>query len=102
MLTTEKRTRVPGTPPVVKGLVWFTDGTRMEGNGTVVYGQSLGRRLIISLGKYATVLQAEICAILARAYEIQLYGRPEKYVSESTPGRQNNVSIGTTVPKGVE
>ena len=68
-------------PPVVKGLVWFTDGSRMKGTGAVVYGQSLGRRLIISLGKYATVLQAEIYAILVCAYEIQLHGRPEKYVS---------------------
>jgi len=41
--------------PVVRGLVWFTDGSRMkEGTGARVYGQSLGRRLIISLGTYAT------------------------------------------------
>jgi hypothetical protein len=38
--------------PVVKGLVWFTDGSRMkEGTGARVYGQSVGRRLIISLGR---------------------------------------------------
>jgi hypothetical protein len=30
-----------------------------------VYGQSLGRRLSICLGKYATAFQAEIHAILA-------------------------------------
>ena len=39
------------------------------------------RRLSISLGRYATVLQAEICAILVSACEIQLHGRPEKHVS---------------------
>jgi len=31
MLTREDWTRGTGTPPVVKGLVWFTDGSRMEG-----------------------------------------------------------------------
>ena len=46
-----------------------------------VYGQSVSRRLSISLGRYATDLQAEIYAILACAHEIQLHGRPEKYVS---------------------
>ena len=82
MLTREERTRGPGTLPVVKGLVWFTDGPRMkEGTEAAVYGQSLGRKLLISLGRYATVLQAAIYAILACAYEIQVYGRPEKYVS---------------------
>jgi hypothetical protein len=45
-----------------------------------VYGQSAGRRLIISQGTYATVLQAEINAMLACAYEIHVDIRPEKYV----------------------
>jgi len=32
MLTREEQTRGPGTPPVVRGLIWFTDGSRtMEG-----------------------------------------------------------------------
>jgi hypothetical protein len=31
-----------------------------EGTGAGVYGQSVGRRLSFSLGKYATVIQAEI------------------------------------------
>jgi hypothetical protein len=35
------------------------------------YGQSLGRRLSCSLGKYATVFQAEIHAVLVSASEIQ-------------------------------
>jgi hypothetical protein len=34
-----------------------------------------------SLGKYATVFQVEIFAILAYAHEIQMHPRPEKYVS---------------------
>ena len=55
MLAREERTRGPGTPPVVKGLVSFTDMSRMmEGTGAGFYGQSVGRRLIISLGSYAT------------------------------------------------
>ena len=30
MLTREEWTRGPGTAPVVKGLVWFTDGSRAK------------------------------------------------------------------------
>ena len=49
MLTREERTRGPGTPPAVKGLVWFTDGSRTaEGTGAGVYGQSVNRRLSFS------------------------------------------------------
>ena len=82
MLTTEEWTKGPGTPPAVKGLVWYTDGSRLwRGTGARVYGKSLGRRLSICLGKYATVFQAEIHAILACAYEICMDVRPEKYVS---------------------
>ena len=81
MLTMEDWTRGTGTPPVVKGLVWFTDGSRMEGTGAGVYGQSVGRRLSFSLGRYATVFQAEIYAILECAHEIQFQDRPENHVS---------------------
>jgi len=52
-----------------------------EGTGTGVYGQSVGRRLSFSVGRYATVFHAEIHAILACAYEIQSQRGPEKYVS---------------------
>ena len=52
-----------------------------EGTGAGVYGQSLGRRLSISLGKHATVFQAEVYAILACVYKIQTQDRPEKYDS---------------------
>jgi ribonuclease HI len=41
----------------------------------------LGRRLIISVRMCATVFQAEVYAILACVYEIQMNARPEKYVS---------------------
>jgi hypothetical protein len=70
-------------PPVVKGLVWYTDGFRIRDGrtGAGVYGHSEGRRLSISLGKYVTVIQAEICAILACVCEIQNRARSEKYVS---------------------
>ena len=57
MLAREEWTRSPGTPPAVKGLAWYTDGSR---TGVGVYGQSVNRRLSIPLGKHATVFQAEV------------------------------------------
>jgi hypothetical protein len=52
MLTREEWTRGPGTRPIVKGLIWFTNGSRMvEGTGAGSFWQSLGRKLSISLGK---------------------------------------------------
>jgi len=81
MLTMEEWTRGTGTPPVVKELIWFTNGSRMkEGTDAADYGQSVGRRLNISLGRYAPVIQAEIYAIFACAPEIQFQGRPEKHI----------------------
>jgi hypothetical protein len=51
MLTREEWARCPGTPPMVKGLVWYTDGSKtVEGTGAGVYGQSVNRRLSIPLG----------------------------------------------------
>jgi len=76
MLRREDWTKATGAPPAVKGLIWFTDGSKMrEGTGAGVYGQSVGRRLSFSLGRYATVFQVEIYAILACAYEIQSQNR---------------------------
>jgi ribonuclease HI len=46
-----------------------------------VYGQSVNRRLSISLGKHATVFQAEVYAKLACVHETETQDRPEKYVS---------------------
>jgi hypothetical protein len=82
-LTTEDSTNGPGPQPVVKGLIWYTDGSRMqdERTGASVYGQSKGRRLSMSLGKYVTVFQAKIYATLACVYEIQRIARSEKYIS---------------------
>jgi hypothetical protein len=84
VFTIEEWTRRPGTP-VVKGLLWFTDDSRtMEGTGTGVYGQSLGRSLSISQGMQATVFQAEVHDILACVYELQMNAKPEKYVNTSS------------------
>jgi len=61
MLTREDWAKTTGAPPVVKGLVWFTDGSRMkDGTGARVYGQSVGQRLSFSLGRYVKVFQAEL------------------------------------------
>ena len=66
MFTREEWTRGPGTPPVIKGLLWFTDESRtIEGTGTEVYEQSLRRSLSISQGMQATVFQAKVYDILA-------------------------------------
>jgi RNase H. len=112
MLSREEWTRGPGTPPVVRGLVWFTDGSKtMNGTGAVVCGRSLGSRLSIPLGKYATVFQAEVYAILTCVYEIQMNVGPEKYMSiysdsqaalKAIQAAKRNVSADTTVPKGIE
>jgi hypothetical protein len=107
----EEWTKGPGAPPGVKGLVWFTDGSKMrEGTGVGVYGQSVKRRLCFSMGRYATVFQAEIYAILACVYEIQSLDRSEKYVSicpDSQAGLKSlqatrTTSFGSTVPEGAE
>jgi len=43
MLTKEDWTKATGTPPAVKGLAWYTDGSKMrEGTGAGVYGQLVG------------------------------------------------------------
>jgi hypothetical protein len=61
MLAREDWTRSLGTPPAVKGLVWYTDESRTaEGTGAGVYGPSVNRRLNIPLRKHATVFQAEV------------------------------------------
>ena len=59
-------------------------GPKWEGTRAGVCGQSVGQRLSFCLGRYATVFQAEIYAVLACAYEIQSQNRPEKYLSICT------------------
>ena len=82
MLTRKEWTRGPRPPPMVKGLVWYTDGSRTaEGTRAGVYGQSVNRRLSIPLDKHATVFQAEVYAILDCVEETATQDCPEKYVS---------------------
>ena len=58
------------------------DGSRTaEGSRAGVYGQSADRRLSISLGKHATVFQAEVYAILVCVHKTDTQDQPEKYVS---------------------
>jgi hypothetical protein len=79
MLTRKEWTRGPGTPPAVKGLVWFTDRFRAaEVTGVGVCGQSVGTRLSISLENHAIVFQAEVYSVLACFHEIESQDRPEK------------------------
>ena len=42
LLTREDWTKATGAPPAVKGLVWFTDGSRMVGGGPRL--ESMGNR----------------------------------------------------------
>jgi hypothetical protein len=111
MSTREEWTRGPGTPPAVKGLVWFTDGpSTVKGTRAGVYGQSVGRRLSISLGKHATVFQAEVYVILPCVHEIETQDRPEKYVSICCDSQVALKALQTSkttsplvrVPEGVE
>jgi hypothetical protein len=78
MLTREQWTKGTGFPPAVKGLTWFTGGSKTNGGaGAGVYGHSAKRRLRFSLGRYATVFQAEIYAILACVHKIKYHNRSE-------------------------
>lgn len=82
MLTREAQTRGPKSPPAVKGRIWYKDGSKTwSGAGAGVYGQYLGTDLIFCLGRHATVFQAEIYALLACVYKIQMKIRSEKYIS---------------------
>jgi len=82
LFTREEWTRGTGTVLVVKGIVWFTGGSSTaKGTGTRAYGQFVGRRLSVSVGKLATDFQAEVYAILACVHETDTQDRPEKHVS---------------------
>jgi ribonuclease HI len=51
-------------------LIWITDGSRADSRtGAGIYGRRPERSFSFSLGKYATVVQTEIYAILQCAYE---------------------------------
>jgi hypothetical protein len=80
-LTREDWTSGTGTLPSVKGHAWFIDGSRMRGGTEAgVFGQPEGRRLSLPLGRYTTVFQAKVFAILDCAYDIKNHGTPEKHV----------------------
>jgi hypothetical protein len=51
------------------------------GIGAEVYGQPVGRRLSLPLGRCATDFQAEVFAILACTHDIKNHGTTEKQVS---------------------
>jgi ribonuclease HI len=66
-----------------------------------VYGQSVNRRLSISLGKHATVFQSEVYAIPACVHETEIQDLPEKYVticSDSQAALQAPQAAKTTSP----
>jgi len=102
LLTKEDWTKATGAPPAVKVLVWFTDGSRMKGGtGAGVDGQLVGQRLRFSLGRYTTVFQVEVYAVLSCVYEIQSQNRPEKYASicfDSLPALKAIRAVRTTSP----
>jgi len=82
MLLREVGTETTGVPPAIKGLVWFTDGSRMKaGTGRGVYMQSVGWMFSFSLCRYATVFHVELFAVLTFVYEFHSQNRCEKYVS---------------------
>ncbi|XP_073978772.1 uncharacterized protein [Rhodnius prolixus] len=59
-------------PPVVGDSMWYTDGSKMEeGVGAGVYGVKPKCSFSVSLGKLATVFQAELAAIRFCATEIE-------------------------------
>ena len=78
---------------MVKGLVWFTDGSRTaEG----IHGQSVNRRLSFSLGKHATLFQAEVYVILACVHETETQDWPEKYVSICSDSQESLKALRAT------
>jgi hypothetical protein len=90
------------TPPIVKGHVWYTDGFRMRrGTRAGVFGQSARRRLSFSLGRHASVFQAQVFAILAYVHDIKDHGTPEKHISicsDSLAALRTLGAIKTTSP----
>jgi ribonuclease HI len=93
----------PGPHLWLKGSSGIQMGPRMQDGrtGAGVWGQSEGRRLSVSLGKYDAVFQAEIYAILACVYEIQNNVRSDKYVStcsDSQAALEALQAVNTTSP----
>jgi ribonuclease HI len=62
------RNKDPVLPKIA--LIWFTDGSRTDlGRGSGTYRLKPNKRYSFSLGKFASVFQTEIYAILRCAYE---------------------------------
>jgi len=78
LLTREEWTKGTGAPPVVKELVWYTDGSKKREGLRLESMGNLGRRLSFSLGKYATFFQAAVYVILVCVYVIRFQNRSEK------------------------
>ena len=101
MLTKQDWTKATCTP-AIKGLACYKDWSKVrDGTGASVCGPSVGRRLSFSLGRYATVFQAEIYVILACAHEVQSRSRTERYVcicSDSLAALKALKAIKTTSP----
>jgi hypothetical protein len=45
------------------------------------HGRSFGRSLSFSIGRYTTVFQSDLYAILTCVYDIQTIARSDKYIS---------------------
>jgi hypothetical protein len=80
ILTREEWTTGPGTP-VVQGFVRYTEGFRMKvGSGLASIGNLWEEGTVFLWEDMLQVFRLRY-VILVCAYEIQLYGRPEKYAS---------------------
>ena len=64
-----------------EGLIWYTDGSLMNGKAVAeIYGHSPRVKISLSLGQYATVYQAEIAAITACVRENLTKGYSNKHI----------------------
>jgi hypothetical protein len=96
MSTKEEWTKGPRAPPSVQGPIWNTGESRKQmTTGAGVFGQSLGRRLSISIGRYTTVFQAEttyaiLACVCAVAYPGIFFGGVQQNQLR-TEGRENGV-----------
>lgn len=58
-------------PPIQAEIAWYTDGSKTnDGVGAGIYGTKPKTRISLSLGKHATVFQAEVAAIHTGATEL--------------------------------
>ncbi len=69
--------------PIPPGeLEWYTDGSKSEeGTGAGIWGERPGREIIVPMGKYHSVFQSEVAAILRCAQENLMLGYRNKVIS---------------------